>query len=99
MYKDNELKAVHAIHFIFVLSYFKNSILNFNVQNLYVYFCTISASVGAEVVEPGSEDNTQSLKYRVGKIRELRNEVDKLRGIISNKYAEDMGENLNCTTQ
>ena len=44
-------------------------------------------------------DNLQSLKFKLTKVKELRTEVDKMRELLSNKYAEDMGENLNCTTQ
>lgn len=44
-------------------------------------------------------DGIQSLKFKVSKVKELREEIDKMRELLSNKYAEDMGDNLNCTTQ
>ena len=50
-------------------------------------------------MDPHSEENRQSLKDRVSKVRKLREEVDKLRELISTKYAEDMGEQLQCTQQ
>ena len=44
-------------------------------------------------------DNLQSLKYKLSKVKELQEEVEKLREMLSNKYAEDWGANLNCVTQ
>ena len=49
--------------------------------------------------EDGAQDSILSLKHKVSWVKELRKDVDKLHGLIANKYAEDMGENLNCTTQ
>lgn len=46
-----------------------------------------------------SSDEKQTLRHWLSKLRDLRGEVEKLRGMICNKYAEDMGENLNCTQQ
>ncbi|XP_078617546.1 LOW QUALITY PROTEIN: centrosomal protein of 85 kDa-like [Branchiostoma floridae x Branchiostoma japonicum] len=37
--------------------------------------------------------NGHNLKTKLAQIRELRKEVDHLRSLISNKYAEDMGDN------
>ncbi|CAH1229051.1 CEP85 [Branchiostoma lanceolatum] len=37
--------------------------------------------------------NGHNLKTKLAQIRELRKEVDQLRSLISNKYAEDMGDN------
>jgi hypothetical protein len=48
---------------------------------------------------PASSDEKQTLRHWLSKLRDLRGEVEKLRGMICNKYAEDMGENLNCTQQ
>ncbi|XP_041353808.1 centrosomal protein of 85 kDa-like [Gigantopelta aegis] len=41
----------------------------------------------------------QTLKHWLTRVAELREEIDKLRGIICNKYAEDMGDNLTCNPQ
>ena len=49
-------------------------------------------------MEPPGETSVQSLRYKVGKVQDLRSEIDKLRELVSNKYAEDMGENLTCVT-
>ena len=57
---------------------------------------SMSGDLGAD---PGTEDTLQSLKYRVGKVRELRDDLDKLRDTMSTKFAEDMGEKLSCATQ
>ena len=48
---------------------------------------------------PASSDEKQTLRHWLTKLRDLRDEVEKLRATICNKYAEDMGENLNCTQQ
>ncbi|XP_052087368.1 centrosomal protein of 85 kDa-like isoform X1 [Mytilus californianus] len=52
-----------------------------------------------ELDTPVSSDEKQTLRHWLSKLRDLRSEVEKLRGMISNKYAEDMGDNLNCATQ
>ncbi|KAL3881151.1 hypothetical protein ACJMK2_027609 [Sinanodonta woodiana] len=41
----------------------------------------------------------QTLKQWLSKVKELREEVDRLRSMICNKYAEDLGENINCVVQ
>ena len=59
------------------------------------------ASRGAET-DLGKEtaDTLQSFMAKVTRVREMRDEVEKLRELVSNKYAEDLGENLTgCTTQ
>ena len=59
----------------------------------------ISASViNTEENQPVG-DTLQSLRYKVDKVTELRKDIDRLREIISNKYAEDMAEQLTCATQ
>ena len=62
-------------------------------------FGFIAAGASLESHDDGAQDSIMSLKHKVTRVKELRKEVDDLRGIIANKYAEDMGENLNCTTQ
>lgn len=44
-------------------------------------------------------NDEQSLKHWFTKLRDLRGEVEKVRNTICNKYAKDMGDNLNCATQ
>jgi len=46
-----------------------------------------------------SKAEAKTIKQWLSKIKDLRGEVEGLRGAICNKYAEDMGDNLNCTTQ
>ncbi|XP_053398127.1 interaptin-like [Mercenaria mercenaria] len=41
----------------------------------------------------------QSLKHWFSKLKELRSEVEKVRNMMCNKYAKEMGDNLNCATQ
>ena len=43
-----------------------------------------------------SMSDEQSLKHWFGKLQELRSEVEQVRGTLCNKYAKDMGDNLNC---
>ena len=47
----------------------------------------------------GVKKDEQTLKHWFKKLKELRAEVEKIRKMICNKYAEDMGDNLNCATQ
>ncbi len=57
-------------------------------------------AVGAfEASGEDNHDNLQSLKHKAARIRELRKNVDDLRALIANKYAEDIGDNIQCTTQ
>jgi len=51
--------------------------------------------------ETCSEDSIAALKLNLNKIQDMRYKVDKIREIISNKYAEDLGEQLDpqCATQ
>ena len=44
-------------------------------------------------------NDEQSLKHWFAKLRDLRGEVEKVRNMICNKFAKDMGDNLNCATQ
>ncbi len=58
------------------------------------------SAVGAfEASGEDSHDNLQSLNHKAARIRELRKNVDDLRALIANKYAEDIGDNIQCTTQ
>ncbi|OWF52460.1 centrosomal protein of 85 kDa-like [Mizuhopecten yessoensis] len=47
----------------------------------------------------GPQVEAQTMKHWLSKTRELRTEIEQLRVMICNKYAEDIGDNLNCTTQ
>ncbi|XP_033740444.1 centrosomal protein of 85 kDa-like isoform X2 [Pecten maximus] len=47
----------------------------------------------------GPQVEAQTMKQWLTKTRELRTEIEQLRVMICNKYAEDIGDNLNCTTQ
>ncbi|XP_069138029.1 centrosomal protein of 85 kDa-like isoform X1 [Argopecten irradians] len=47
----------------------------------------------------GPQVEAQTMKQWLSKTRELRTEIEQLRVMICNKYAEDIGDNLNCTTQ
>ncbi len=49
--------------------------------------------------ESGAADTMASLQHKVKRVKELRQKVDDLRGLIANKYADDMGDNLTCATQ
>jgi len=43
--------------------------------------------------------SVNSLKYQLSKAKDLRHEIDKLREIISDKFAEDMSRRLTCNPQ
>ena len=47
----------------------------------------------------GVKKDDATLKHWFKKLKELRSEVEKIRKMICNKYAEDLGDNLNCATQ
>jgi len=57
----------------------------------------ISASMDEDAGMSMSDE--QSLKHWFGKLQELRTEVEQVRGTLCNKYAKDMGDNLNCAQQ
>ncbi len=61
--------------------------------------CVTVSSVAEPEQEHAGENNIQSLKHKLSRARELRKDIDKMREVISNKYAEDMSDNLNCITQ
>ena len=44
-------------------------------------------------------DNLASLKYKISRVKQLQADVDRLRELLSDKYAEEWGDNLNCITQ
>jgi len=48
------------------------------------------------------ESNANSIaavKHQLNKLRELRLDVDKLRSMVTDKLAEDMGRRLTCNPQ
>lgn len=44
-------------------------------------------------------DHTQTMAQWTTSLGELRRDIDKLRAHVCNRYAEDMGDNINCATQ
>lgn len=56
------------------------------------------ASLDEEGAVGGFTDE-ESLKNWFAKLKELRAEVEKIRNMLCNKYAKEMGDNLNCATQ
>ena len=55
--------------------------------------CVSHDPEGAE----GGELDTDSLHSKLKQVKDLRAEIDRLRSLVSNKYAEDMGNE--CITQ
>lgn len=49
--------------------------------------------------QANKDQEAHTLKQWLGKVKELRAEIEGLRGLICNKYAEDLGDNMNCVTQ
>lgn len=47
----------------------------------------------------GMSGDIQSLRHWFKKVKELRSEVEKIRNMMCNKLANDMGDNLTCATQ
>ena len=74
---------------------------NLTIQNRLKINCKLVFAAAAVDLEPPDQSLTgvSALKYKVTKVGEMRKDIDNLRELISTKYAEDMGENLNCTTQ
>ena len=63
-------------------------------------FVFVASSAGSsETQSTDTCDKAQSLKYKLSRVHELRKEIDRLRELFCNKYAEEMSDNLNCTTQ
>ena len=57
-----------------------------------------------EEEEPGDEGacggrEEQTLQHWLAKVKDLRHKVEEVRKMICEKYAEEMGDNLNCATQ
>ncbi|KAL5011065.1 hypothetical protein ScPMuIL_013370 [Solemya velum] len=61
----------------------------------------VRASLSSHNQNDGSDlsEEEQTLRNMLTKIRDLKSEVETLRANICDKYAEDMGENINCATQ
>jgi len=57
---------------------------------------TLSSS--ADTCE-GRTDRVNALKYRRDKVRELRADIDKMRSVVIDRLAEDMGRRLTCNPQ
>ncbi|XP_013385155.1 centrosomal protein of 85 kDa isoform X2 [Lingula anatina] len=53
----------------------------------------------SEEEQTGIDGAMLALKHKISSVKDLRQDIDKLREIMSNKYAEEMGENLHCATQ
>ena len=47
----------------------------------------------------GHADSVSILKYRCDKVRQLRADVDRLRSLVIDRLAEDMGRRLTCSPQ
>ena len=47
----------------------------------------------------GGGDGALDAAARLAQAKALRKEVDRLRTVVSNKIAESMGDNLDCTQQ
>ncbi|XP_070567378.1 centrosomal protein of 85 kDa-like isoform X3 [Ptychodera flava] len=56
-----------------------------------------ASSVTAEYKEDGDPHGIQNMKQKITQIWKMRQDVEKLRTLISDKYAEDIGDN--CITQ
>ena len=59
----------------------------------------ITAPTELESGQASKEQEAHTLKQWLKKVKELRSEIEGLRGLICNKYAEDLGDNMNCVTQ
>ena len=64
-----------------------------------MFFSASALDTEEEGAVGGAKKEEQTLKHWFKKLKELRAEVEKIRKMICNKYAEDMGDNLNCATQ
>ena len=47
----------------------------------------------------GVKKDDTTLKHWFKKLKDLRSEVEKIRKMICDKYANELGDNLNCATQ
>jgi len=60
---------------------------------------TSFASSSDSSCEGRSAYTLEALKYKLSKVQELRLDVDRLRSIVTDRIAEDMGRRLTCTPQ
>ena len=64
-----------------------------------VHFVLFSASsAGGDESEPVG-DKLETLKFRLNLVRDLQKDVDRLREMLSDKYAQELGDQINCTQQ
>ena len=65
----------------------------------------VSASTSQTTLSPsasateGRTNNVNALKYRCEKVHELRVDIDRLRSVVTDRLAEDMGRRLTCNPQ
>ena len=62
-----------------------------------VSFAATSATGDAS--EQHGADKVETLKFRLGRVRELQKDVDRLRVMLSDKYAEELGDQISCAQQ
>ena len=62
-----------------------------------VSFAATSAT--GDTSEPHGADKVETLKFRLGRVRELQKDVDRLRVMLSDKYAEELGDQISCAQQ
>jgi len=60
---------------------------------------SVLLGLGKSKDEPEEETNTLDATTRLAQVKTVRKEVDRLRSVVSNKIAENMGDNLDCTQQ
>ena len=79
--------------------------LFFHILTTLLFFPPVSffaeLSPSSDQADPKSFPSTTAaaVKFQLGKVRELRLELDRLRSIVSDKFAEEMGRRLTCNPQ
>lgn len=71
------------------------SLSNFQNETLFQYFISTAMNCSAEEVE--NDHSPETLTKKLSEVCQLRRDIDELRTTISDRYAQDMGDN--CITQ
>ena len=69
-----------------------------NNSDFFSFCVVLASSAGGDESEPVG-DKVETLKFRLNLVRDLQKDVDRLREMLSDKYAQELGDQINCTQQ
>lgn len=68
-----------------------------SLKNMRLSPCFISAAMNCSAEETENDHSPETLTKKLSDVCQLRRDIDELRTTISDRYAQDMGDN--CVTQ